>query len=86
MRDNLADSIFRHPRRLGFIAFNLIAFGLLLSWIVVTQDDAETLGVFGLPYFALGYVGIGFLMVAWVGAWIAWIVTARRRRRERQTD
>ena len=84
MRESIADAIFRHPRRLGFIAFNIIALALLISWIVVTQDDAETLGVFGLPYFALGYLGIGFLVLAWIVAWVAWfIMLARRRRRHR---
>jgi uncharacterized membrane protein YhdT len=84
MRETLADAIFRHPRRLGFIAFNIIALALLIGWIVVTQNDAETLGVFGLPFYAMGYLGIGFLVLAWIVAWIAWfIMLARRRRRHR---
>ena len=42
-------------------------------------------GVFGLPFYALGYLGIGFLVVAWVIAWIAWfILLARKRRKRRQ--
>ena len=83
MRETLAEAIFRHPRRVGFIAFNLIAFALLVTWIVVTRDDAA-LGIFGLPFVALGYVGIGFLMLAWVAAWIAFIVVARRRRHQKR--
>ena len=78
-----AVSIWRHPRRWGFIAFNLIAVAVLLSWIVVSQQEAETLGVFGLPFYALGYLGMAFLMVAWVAAWIAWIWMVLRRRRLR---
>jgi hypothetical protein len=72
-------NIFRHPRRLGFIAFNAIAIVILVSWILLTQDS-ETLGVFGLPLYAVGYVGMAFLAVAWIAAWIAWawMVTARR--------
>ena len=72
-------NLLQHPRRLGFIVFNLIAMAILVSWIVLTQD-AGTLGVLGLPYYALGYVGMAFLATAWVAAWIAWIwmVTVRR--------
>jgi hypothetical protein len=83
MTETLQQAIFRHPRRLGFIAFNLIALAVLVSWVVVTQDDIETLGIFGLPYYALGYLGIFFLIVAWVGSWLAWIwMVARRRNRD----
>ena len=76
-----AVSLWRHPRRWGFIAFNLIALVALVSWIVASQNDIETLGVFGLPYYALGYLGIAFLMLAWITAWVAWIWMVARRRR-----
>ena len=76
-----AVSLWRHPRRWGFITFNLVAVALLVSWIVVTQDDIETLGVFGLPYYALGYLGMAFLAVAWLVAWAAWIWMVLKRRR-----
>ncbi len=76
-----AVSLWRHPRRWGFIAFNVIAVVALVSWIVATQNDVENLGVFGLPFYALGYLGIAFLVVAWLVAWIAWIVMVVRRRR-----
>ena len=83
MNENLpqAVSIWRHPRRWGFIAFNVLALAAVVSWILVTQNDVETLGVFGLPYYALGYVGIAFLVIAWLAAWVAWIVMILRRRR-----
>ena len=83
MNENLpqAVSIWRHPRRWGFIAFNVLALVAVVSWILVTQNDVETLGVFGLPYYALGYVGMAFPMLAWIAAWIAWIVMVARRRR-----
>lgn len=76
-----AVSLWRHPRRWGFIAFNLIALVALVSWLVASQNDIETLGVFGLPYYALGYLGIAFLMLAWITAWVAWIWMVARRRR-----
>ncbi len=78
-----AISLWRHPRRWGFIVFNIIAIVALVSWIVASQNDIQTLGVFGLPFYALGYVGIAFLMLAWIAAWIAWIWMVVRRRRLR---
>lgn len=77
-----AVSIWRHPRRWGFIAFNLIAVAALVSWIVATRNDVENLGVFGLPYYALGYLGMSFLAIAWIAAWVAWIWMVARRRRQ----
>lgn len=82
MTETMSQSIFRHPRRLGFIAFNLVALALLVGWIVTTQNDIESLGVFGLPLYAMGYLGMAFLLIAWIAAWLAWIwMVARRRRR-----
>lgn len=86
MRERLVDALLRHPRRLGFFAFNLIALASLVGWIVTTQNDAETLGVFGLPFYALGYLAIGFLVAAWIIAWFAWFLLAARKRRQRQHD
>ena len=76
-----AVSLWRHPRRWGFIAFNILAFAALVGWLVASHNDMETLGVFGLPYYALGYLGITFLMLAWIAAWGAWIWMVLRRRR-----
>ena len=78
-----AISPWRHPRRWGFIVFNIVALMALVSWIVASQNDLQTLGVFGLPYYALGYVGMAFLTGAWVSAWIAWIWMVVKRRRLR---
>jgi len=78
-----AVSLWRHPRRWGFVAFNIVALVALVSWIVASQNDLERLGVFGLPYYALGYLGMAFLVVAWVAAWLAWIWMVARRRRLR---
>jgi hypothetical protein len=74
-------NLLQHPRRFGFIIFNLAALAIFVSWIVLTQD-AGTLGVLGLPYYALGYLGMAILAITWVVAWIAWtwMVMARRRR------
>ena len=50
----------------------------------VAVGRRETLGVFGLPFYALGYLGIGFLVLAWVIAWIAWFILLARKRRQRR--
>lgn len=82
MTETFLQSMFRHPRRMGFIAFNLIAMVILVSWVIFTQNDLESMGLFGLPFFALSYLGITFLIIAWIGSWIAWIWMVARRRRQ----
>jgi hypothetical protein len=74
-------NLLQHPRRLGFIIFNAAALVIFVSWIALTQD-AGMLGLLGLPYYALGYLGMAILAITWVIAWIAWawMVTARRLR------
>lgn len=81
----LNDKLFRHPRRMGFVAFNAIVLILLVSWILITRDS-ESLGVFGLPFYAMGYVAMAFLAVAWLASWIAWIWMVATRRRRDQAD
>ena len=81
-------SYFRwHPRRLGFIAFNIIAIGLFIAgWVAfVGPRDAE-LG--DLPNAMLIYVGLIFLGIAWIASWCAWVymVIARQRHRQHTRD
>ncbi|HHY50847.1 MAG TPA: hypothetical protein GYA10_14015 [Alphaproteobacteria bacterium] len=75
----------RHPRRLGFIAFNIIAAGLFVLWLTIRSNSAEA-GIAGIPYYALTTAGIIVLAAVWAGSWIAWgfLVWSRRRRRQRQ--
>ena len=73
-------SLPRHPRRLGFILFNLVVLCLVVAWLVW----APNAGIADLPNFALANVGMVFLLAAWVIAWAAWGVLLLRRRRARR--
>ena len=81
----LADYI-RHPRRLGFVAFNLIALALIVLWLMTRTDSAEA-GLLGLPNVVLTTVGMAILLAVWIGVWVAWamLVWSRRRRRQQQS-
>ena len=72
----------RHPRRLGFITFNVICLVLLVAWLVATPKA----GLADLPNFALANVGMLFVLVAWVLAWLAWLVMVLRRWRHAQRN
>jgi len=77
-------ALFRHPRRLGFIAFNLLIVVLLAlqSNAGAEVADAELLA---LPNLVVGYLGTTFLLTVWAVGWIAWtwMVLSRRRRLRR---
>lgn len=71
----------RHPRRLGFIAFNAIALlAFLASWSI--RADGMRNGVPGLPNVALGTTAMVIVAAVWAACWIAWgwMVWLRRRR------
>lgn len=70
----------RHPRRLGFILFNLVVLALAVAWL----GSAPEGGLADLPNFALANVGMVFLLAAWVIAWLAWGVLVLRRWHLRQ--
>ena len=82
----LTDRI-RHPRRLGFVVFNLIALALIALWLMTRTDSAEA-GLAGLPNVVLTTVGMAIVLAVWIGAWIAWamMVWSRRRRRQHQSQ
>ena len=70
-----------HPRRTGFIIFNVIVLALLVGWGVLTnalQGD----GIGALPNLMLSYTAMAIVAVAWVVGWIAWaiMVTSRHAR------
>ena len=70
----------RHPRRLGFIAFNLIAIALFVTgWNTLANPTDPALG--DLPNAMLIYVGMIFLAIAWLASWGAWAVMVLSRRR-----
>ena len=72
----------RHPRRTGFIIFNLVVIAILVAWGSFSSHVGSE-GIAGVPNLMLGYTGMAFLIVAWIAAWIAWgfMVMSRQARR-----
>ena len=70
--------LWRHPRRTGFIIFNLVVIALLLGWAQFSGSMA-TEGLGGLPNLMLGYTGMGLAVVALLVGWIAWAVMVTSR-------
>lgn len=75
-------TILRHPRRLGFIAFNLIVLVLVVVWLTAAPDA----GLADLPNFALANVGMVFVLTAWVISWLAWALMVLRRWKRSQRE
>lgn len=74
-----------HPRRTGFILFNLAVLAAFVTWGVITSKP-EPGGLAGLPNLMLGYAGMTVLVVAWIGSWIAWAVMVILRHRNHRTS
>jgi hypothetical protein len=70
--------LWRHPRRTGFIIFNLVVVAILFAWAFITNDMSRQ-GVAGLPNVALGYTSMGIAIVVLIAGWIAWAVMVTRR-------
>ena len=70
--------LWRHPRRTGFMTFNIIVIVLLVTWGVFTSNMAHE-GIGALPNLMLGYTGMALLLVVWIVGWIAWAVMVTRR-------
>jgi len=70
--------LWRHPRRTGFIVFNLVVVGLLILWAQFTAAMSHE-GIAGVPNVMLGYTGMALVMVALVAGWIAWAVMVTSR-------
>jgi len=70
--------LWRHPRRTGFLIFNLLVVGALFAWALFTNSMVDA-GIGGLPNLMLGYTGMALAIVALVAGWIAWaaMVTSR---------
>lgn len=71
----------RHPRRTGFIAFNLIAVALFALAFGISISSTEA-GVAGFPNVVLGTTAMVVIATVWVATWLAWgwMVWLRRRR------
>jgi protein-S-isoprenylcysteine O-methyltransferase Ste14 len=70
--------LWRHPRRTGFIIFNVIVIVLLIGWGVFTNSMSHA-GIGGIPNVMLGYTGMALLIVVWLVGWIAWAVMVTSR-------
>lgn len=81
MTTNPFQYFWRHPRRTGFIIFNVIVVAALFAWANFSAGFGKD-GLGGLPNLMLGYTGMGFLLLAWVIAWLAWayLVYSRHHR------
>ena len=70
--------LWRHPRRTGFMIFNLIVVGLLLVWAQFTSSMSHE-GLAAMPYVLLGYTGMALFVLALIVGWIAWAVMVTSR-------
>jgi protein-S-isoprenylcysteine O-methyltransferase Ste14 len=70
--------LWRHPRRTGFLAFNLVVVALLIAWGYLTNQMSQQ-GIASLPNLALGYTGMAIAIAALIGGWLAWAVMVTRR-------
>jgi hypothetical protein len=74
--------LWRHPRRTGFIALNVIVLIAFLAWGAFTSNMRDE-GLGGVPNLMLGYTGMALLIVLWIVAWLAWawLLASRQLRR-----
>lgn len=70
--------LWRHPRRTGFLAFNLIVVALLLVWAQFTSSMSHA-GLAAVPNLMLGYTGMALMVTALIVGWIAWAVMVTSR-------
>jgi hypothetical protein len=70
--------LWRHPRRTGFLLFNLAVIVVLFAWWGFTQRMAHE-GIAGVPNVILGYTGMALIWAALVCGWIAWAVMVASR-------
>ncbi len=70
--------LWRHPRRTGFIALNVIVLVAFVAWGAFTSDMTNE-GIGGVPNVILGYTGMALLIAVWIVAWAAWAWLLARR-------
>jgi len=70
--------LWRHPRRTGFLIFNLVVIAILFGWAQVTTSMSQQ-GIAGIPNVMLGYTGMALMVAALVAGWIAWAVMVTSR-------
>jgi hypothetical protein len=70
--------LWRHPRRTGFIIFNVVVVAILLGWAQLTGRMSQQ-GIAGVPNIMLGYTGMALMLLALIVGWIAWAVMVTSR-------
>jgi len=70
--------LWRHPRRTGFVIFNLVVVAILLGWAQFTTSMSQQ-GIAGVPNVMLGYTGMALMLAALIAGWIAWAVMVTSR-------
>ena len=70
--------LWRHPRRTGFLIFNLAVLVVLLGWAQLTSSMSQQ-GFAGLPNVILGYTGMALMVLALAIGWIAWAIMVTSR-------
>jgi hypothetical protein len=77
---NEAPYVQRHPRRIGFVIFNVLVAATLVWWALFTSQWYDD-GIAGIPNLVLGLSGVVLLIALWVGGWVAWgaMIAAHRR-------
>ena len=76
--NNALAYLWRHPRRTGFIALNVVVLIAFIAWGAFTAEMSDE-GIGGVPNAMLGYTGMALLIVLWVFAWLAWAWLIARR-------
>ena len=69
----LAQRLWTHPRRLGFILFNVGTIAAIIIWGVMTENLRGE-GLAAVPMAMLGIAGIAVLIGVLAGVWIAWAI------------
>ena len=70
--------LWRHPRRTGFLIFNVAAIAIFFAWAQLTSS-MSTQGIAGVPNIMLGYTGMALMVAVLIVGWIAWAVMVTSR-------
>jgi hypothetical protein len=72
--------VVRHPRRLGFVAFNLVMAVAAVALVIFLTGNNATGDVGALPNSLLAVGALIVLGIVWLGTWLAWGAMVWRRR------
>lgn len=69
----LAQRLWNHPRRLGFMIFNVVMIIAIVAWGYATREFVGE-GLAALPMTLLGTAGTTMLFLILIGVWVAWAI------------